>query len=71
MLLALSNDVKILSHLNSRGHQLEIYSDYENSIICKKMPLQLRLKSENYKLINFQHSFGISVRKFLNSSKLI
>lgn len=70
MLLALSNDVKILSCLNSRGHQLEIYSDYENSVICKRMPLALRFKAENYKVINFQHSFGISVKKFLNSPRL-
>jgi len=26
--MAVTNDVKVLSNLNSRGHQLEVYSDY-------------------------------------------
>lgn len=70
MVIGLSNDTKILSNLNSRGHQLEIYSDYENSRFLKKMPVDLKIKAENYKLVNFQHSFGISVKKYLNSPKL-
>lgn len=71
MLIALTNDTKVLSNLNSRGHQLEIYSNYDDSKILKKMPLNLRFKAENYKLINFQHSYGISVQKFLNFPKLM
>jgi hypothetical protein len=35
------------------------------------MPIKLRLKAENCKLLNFQHTYGISVKKFLNSPKLI
>lgn len=38
MLLAISGDVKILSCLNSRGHQAEIYSDYDNCNMLKKIP---------------------------------
>lgn len=30
----------------------------------------MRIKAENYRLINFQHSFGISVKKFINEPKL-
>lgn len=70
MLLALSGDVKILSRLNSRGHQVEIFSNYEKSWMLKKMPVKLRLKAENCKLLNFQHTYGISVKKFLNNPKL-
>lgn len=36
-----------------------------------KMPLKLKLKSENKKLINFQHSYGITVKKFLSQVKLV
>lgn len=70
MLLALSGETKILSHLNSRGHQTEIFSHYDNSWMLKKMPIKLRLKAENCKLINFQHTYGISVKKFLSNPKL-
>lgn len=34
------------------------------------MPIKLRLKAENRKLINFQHTYGISVKKFLSNQKL-
>lgn len=66
----ITNDTKTLSQLNSRGHQIEIYSQYEDSFILSEMPLELRIKAENYKLINFQHSYGITVKKFLNTQKL-
>lgn len=39
--------------------------------MLNKMPIKLRLKAENCKLLNFQHTYGISVKKFLNSPKLI
>ncbi len=71
MLIALSNDVKILSNLNSRGHQQEIYSDYDSSRIMQKMPLNLRLYLQHRKLINFAHMHGISVKKFMSSPKLM
>ncbi len=71
MLIALSNDVKILSNLTNRGYQCEVFSDYENSSILNKMPLDLRLNLENRKLINFYHMHGISVKKFMSTPKLI
>lgn len=71
MLIALSNDIKILSNLNHRGHQSEIISDYENSVILQHIPLELRLNMEHRKLINFYHMHGISVKKFMSSPKLM
>ena len=38
ILMAITNEVKILSNLNSRAHQLEVFSDYENSLITFNMP---------------------------------
>jgi gamma-glutamyl hydrolase len=70
MLLCISNDTKILSNLNNRGFQGEVYLDYENSAIFKKMPLDLRLNIENKKLLNFHHVYGISVKKFTTTTKL-
>jgi gamma-glutamyl hydrolase len=70
ILLSLSGDSKVLSSLNSRGHQVELYSHYSNSRFLSQMPLHLRLKAEHLKLLNFQHSYGISVTKFLHTQKL-
>jgi hypothetical protein len=68
--MAITNDVKILSNLNSRMHQLEIYPDYKKSIIFRDMPSSLRIQIENRKIINFQHAHGISVQKFRLNDKL-
>lgn len=38
VLMVISNDTKVLSNLNSRAHQLEVYSDYANSRITSNMP---------------------------------
>jgi len=70
MLIAISNDIKILSNLNSRAHQLQIYSDYDNSTYMGSLPLDLRLNIENRQLMNFYHMHGITVKKFLSSPKL-
>ena len=70
ILMAISNDTKVLSNLNSRGHQLEIYSDYANSKITAQMPTELKIQIENRKLLNFQHAHGISVQKFIDYQKL-
>ena len=66
VLMAITNDVKILSNLNSRSHQLEVFSDYENSAVTSAMPTELKIQIENRKLINFQHVHGISLQKFIN-----
>ena len=68
--MMLSNDCKILSNLNSRGHQTEIYSDYQQSSILSSLPTLLRHNLENQKLINFAHMHGITIKKFLSSPKL-
>lgn len=70
MLIALTNDIKILSNLNHRGYQAEIITDYDNSTILKNTPIDLRLNLENRKIINFFHNHGISVKKFMNTPKL-
>ena len=43
ILIALTSDSKILSRLNHRGYLTEIFADYENSKLLKKMPCDLRL----------------------------
>ena len=35
------------------------------------MPLDLRLNLENRKLLNFFHIYGISVKKFMSTPKLV
>ena len=71
MIIAISNDTKILSRLNNRGYQCQVYSDYENSTILKRMPLDLRLNLEHRKLLNVFHIYGISVKKFMDTPKLV
>ena len=57
--------------MNNQGYQCEIYTDYENSTILKNIPLDLRLNMENRKLINNYHVFGILVKKFMSTPKLM
>ena len=71
MIIAISGDTKILSLLNNRGYQTQVYCDYENSTILNKMPIYLRLNIENRKLLNFFHIYGISVKKFMSTPKLV
>lgn len=69
VLLMLSEDTKVLSNLNSRNHTLDIWSDYDNSIIFRDMPINIRVNIENKKLLNFFHMHGISASRFLYSEK--
>lgn len=69
-MIALTNDVKILSNLNSKGHELPIYSEYHNSRFLGSMPPQLRLLVEHRKLLNFSHMHGLSLAKYTRSPKL-
>lgn len=69
VLMMITEDTKVLSTLNSRNHTSEVWAHYEDSLIFRDMPTQIRLNIENRKLLNFFHRHGISLNRFLYNEK--
>jgi hypothetical protein len=42
-MMMITEDIKVLSTLNSHNHTLEVWSNYEDSVIFKDMPTNIRV----------------------------